>query len=135
MDRVTRHTASRLPTWYPGGVRLTPLVAMLVAVGCAEPQIETPPPLPPPPGLGPIVVLDIEPDSASVPVGDTVRFQVVSVNNAPPERVAWAISDTLLATIDSLGLATARRSGEAVIRATASRGNAVGYVYAGLRIR
>lgn len=113
-----------------------PILFILVAVlACQSTPPEEMIPLPPPPGLGPFLYVDMDPDSALVAVGDTVRFRAVSINGQPPERTTWAASDTTIAVVDSVGLVTGRAPGTIAIRATATRGTAVSNGYARLDVR
>jgi hypothetical protein len=113
------------------GVSLTTIAAVACSATAPDKQV----PLPPPPGLGPLVVVEIGPDGRTVAVGDTLRIRVTGVNGLPPERVDWAVSDTLLATVDIGGLVTGRRVGDVGVRATAYRGTAAGYGVVAVHIR
>ena len=70
-----------------------------------------------------IVSIDIQPDSVSLGVGGTHQFTATATYTFGPDsvvtgRASWSSSDTLVATINSSGLATTKSIGEATIRAT-----------------
>lgn len=98
------------------GVALVP--AFVVGwLGCVSAQpIEDSSP-PPPPGVGVANFVTVSPDPASIGIGDSLRF-TAAVRTGQAKRTTWAVSDTLVAVVDSGGLLRALRAGTVAVRAT-----------------
>ena len=69
-----------------------------------------------------VVSLEVTPATASVTVGDTVRFQAVARNargdQLPGQLVSWSIAGPGAATVSQDGLASGTATGETIVRAT-----------------
>lgn len=70
----------------------------------------------------PIAAIAIEPDSATLVVGDTVRFSV-SITGANDSKildrpVTWSVGNPIVATVSDSGLVTARAAGRSEVLAT-----------------
>ena len=85
-------------------------VAALLAAGCSTPAPST-------------SGLQIDPGMTSVPVGLKVQFTVVATSNGmaqdagPTGIVGWSVSDPMIASIDSSGLATGLKTGTVTVTA------------------
>ena len=102
------------------------LLALGASLSCGDsttgPPAPPPPPPPPPPPVPATVA--VVPDSAVLVVGDTVRLSATVLDARGGEvagaEVAWSSGDTLVATVDSGGLATGIGPGAAEITAASA---------------
>lgn len=81
-----------------------------------------PPPPPPPPPTAVTTTVTVQPDSALVAAGDTIRLSATALdaqgNPLTGRTVAWSTSDASVATVSATGLVTGVGSGAATISAT-----------------
>lgn len=77
------------------------------------------------PSIRTAVVILVAPDSATLHVGDTLRFAAVALDSSgdtlPTTTITWSSSDTSLATVSASGLLTARHYGLLTITAAVNR--------------
>lgn len=125
MTPVTAQTAGRADVCW---MVARPLLVLTLgfAAGCPADGMGPPTPLPPPPGLGPIVAT-LEPASAALTVGDTIRFKARVPIGFIVAHVGWQVTDSTRATVDSIGLLTARAVGSLMVRALVVTSNAGDY--------
>ena len=80
--------------------------------------------------IKPVSGIYLDPDTAQLIMGNTLQvLATITPNNATNDKVHWSSSDSLVASVDTLGLVTAHSPGNVNITGTSDDG---GYTYSSL---